>query len=359
MKKQFFAAICSLTMLAGAAGFVPALNLSVADEISAEAVTWLGSEVKDNIRWYYYYSNDINSMANYKIVKAEPVNSTVTEAKFPSTVNGKAINRIGDNVFKGNTQIKTATIPSQIKNIDDNFFMNSTKLESITLSSDLRCLGNNAFRHATKLQNIVVPNSCYWIGDYFCYDDDSLINVNIGNNVEDIGSNCCENCNYLRNVNIGSGLRRMGNYAFYGCNRMDTFNCNSTQIEEFGYGSLWNNKYADTWAANHNNAPLIIGNMLYRYYKQAPTQMFAANFEGHNITYIYDYAFSAAAYQYGSSVRFFYMPDVEHIGIGAFINCPNAWLLISRSKMQASYGDNYEEIIGARVHPNACIQWLS
>lgn len=358
MKKQFFAAICSLTMLAGAAGYVPALNLTADSEaITAEALSWLGSEVKDNIRWYYYYSNDINSMADYKIVKAVPVNSTVTHAKFPSTVCGKPIRAIGNDVFEGDTQIKTAWMPSQITNIGNDFFKDS-RLESITLSAGLRGIDHNAFRHATKLQNIVVPNTCYWVGDYFCYDCDSLRNANFGNSVQDIGSNCCEGCNYLQTVNIGSGLQRMGDYAFYGCNRMNSFNCTSFQIQEFGYGSLWNNSWADSFNSSNTTA-LFIGNMLYRYYRAADTQMFAADLLGHNVTYIYDYAFSAAAYQYGDSVRFFYMPDVEHIGVNAFINCPYAWLLISRAKMQASYGANYESIIESRVHPTATIQWLA
>jgi len=339
MKKQIFAAICSVTMLAGAAAFAPALDFTAgSEEIVAKAVTFPIYENIGGIRWGINYSNDVNEWGGYKIVSAWNY-TNITNVTIPTTVGGYPINRIGDNIFMNTGVIETVTIPNQIGIVGDNFFRNNHSLKYINISSTLTEYGHNCFLDATELRSINIPNSCYFLGDHFC-----------------------ENATKLQYVTIGNQLEYMGDYAFYGCNQMQGFSCSSTLMadSQWGYGIFWNNSWADNWNATHTDTIFGSGThkFLYRYNGTPASNGSISNYTS-NVEYVYDYAFGADAWTHGAEVKTLDLRHAKRIGTQAFKKLSKATVTLSRSRMKASYGNDYVNYVKAQAHPNTKFNWVA
>lgn len=162
-------------------------------------------------------------------------------------------------------------------------------------------IGDNFLKGNTVVKTVSTPSSVKKIGGYFCYNATKLTSVTLGNNTE-----------YL------------GDYAMYGCSSMTSLSYSGSSLYHFGYGSLWCNKYADTYKANNpSKSALVIGNMLYRYYDKVTSINFGNTINGKYITYINDYAFSADNYTYGPNLTSVNLKGVKYIGQKAFYKCSN------------------------------------
>ena len=270
MKKKIFAAICSLTMMAGAAAFAPALDVvSDADAIVAEAAASFSGASTE--AWYSFtYTNGYNASAGYKITYYQPYQ-----------------------------WVENVHMPDWVTDNDGH-------------SGNVTAIGDSILNGNTKILSINVPDTVLYIGNNFCDGDTKLKTATISNN-----------------------LKTMGSYGFYGCSAMNTFSCNSQQIEHFGYGSLWANKWADSFNKNNTTA-LIIGNMLFRYYKCPPATLYDYAIYGRRqmneseqyyaVTAINDYAFAAAAFptSYGNTIRDLHFERVKHVGYNAFAKLLNS-----------------------------------
>lgn len=369
MKKQFFAAICSLTMLTGAAGFVPALNLTAdSDAITAEAYDEedvLAWETIQNVRYAVGYANDINSMAGYKIIAAFNDNFTTVDITIPTTVGGYPISQIGNQIFKNSNRIRTVTIPSCINQIGNDFLNNCSSVQNVNFTSTIYNFGDNCFRNATNLRTLNVPSGTLYVGDYFCYHATSLQSITFGNALDYIGSNCCEGCTSLQTASLGTGLEYIGDYAFYGCNHMTNFSCPSTHLGEWtpnlsqiGYGILWANSWADNWNATHTDLVMGSGTFLYRYNGNPGTNASITTYKN-TIKYVYDYAFGADAWTHGSKIKTLDLRSAERIGTNAFKKLSQATVILSRSKMIAAYGSNYLTYLKAQSHTNTKFSFVS
>lgn len=359
MKKQIFAAICSVTMMAGAAAFTPALDLTADNAIVASAVD-MWYETIGFVRYGVTYTNDINSMADYKIVYAANQALQPIDVTIPTTVAGKPVTAIGDNIFMNTNRLKAVSVPNGIATIGDNFLRNST-VTNINFNGNLYVIGDDCFRDTTSLKNVNIPSMTHTIGNNFCYHATGLQTINFGTAVQTVGSSCCEGCTSLKTANLNSNLEYLGDYAFYGCSAMTAFNCPSTHLgdgwtgPDIGGGILWANKWADDRLSNPNTTDLIFGSgsFLYRYVKKLTSN---TNITYSNVKYVYDYAFGGDAWTYGNKVRKVYLPAAERIGHYAFKKCPYATVYLSPSKMRATYGSNYRQIVEQRCAP-ATVNW--
>ena len=82
-----------------------------------------------------------------------------TEVNIPSTLDGREVYSIGDGAFKGNTKIKSVTIPDTVKLLKDDTFMNCTNLSTVNLPNTLKYIYNGAFQGCTSLKTIKIPKS--------------------------------------------------------------------------------------------------------------------------------------------------------------------------------------------------------
>ena len=365
MKKKIFAAICSVTMMAGAAASVPALDVfSGSDAIVAEAVTTYGGWY-NGIYWEY-----VEDYGGYRITKCYNSKYDGTHVQYltvPAQVGSpaKPVVSIDSNVFvndsASNAQyIKTLSMPNTVFNFGSNNFKNCTALQSITFSNTLITIGSYVCYGASSLTNINVPasvrqigtdfcgqtpnlqnatfeNGVQIIGDYAFWYSTAMQNMTLPNSVRQIGSHFCYGATNLRNVNIGSGLETMGNYSFYNCDKIQNLNCNSTKIETLGRYTL--NKY------KANQTVILGGNYLLRY------KGTATSYTNTSIKAVAPYAFN------NTTAKTVYLPYCKFMNDCAFANSFGTKVYLSASLMYSIYGSNYANIIGSRVSP-ATIVWL-
>ena len=361
MKKKIFAVICSLTMMAGAAASVPALDVfNSTDAIVAEAATQYSG-------WYNgFYWTYVEDYGGYRMIKCENRNN-LTSLTVPNKVYGnsqKPVVSIDKNVFQNNSTSKCqlvqhVTMPNTIFNFGDNNFKNCTALQDITFSTGLVTIGSYVCYGASNLTNINVPDSVRQIGTDFCGQTPKLTSASLGNGVQYIGEyafwystalqsitipnsvvsidrHFCSRATNLRNVNIGSGLRTMGNYGFYYCSNIQNLNCNSTKIENLGADTL--NKYRP------NQTVILGGNYLLRYKGTATT------YDSTAIRAVGPYAF------FNTSTRNVYLEYCSFMNDCAFANSFNTTVYLSAGRMYSTYGSNYASIVSSRVSP-ATVVW--
>lgn len=133
-----------------------------------------------------------------------------THVIIPKKINGVDVTIIGTNAFK-NKQIKSISLPENIKHIGDNAFSHNN-LTHLKLPNNLISIGKNAFGY-NEIKDLTIPNSVITIDDYaftFC----NLNNLILGDNVESIGIESFSH-NYLSNIKFNKNLLTISNKAFF------------------------------------------------------------------------------------------------------------------------------------------------
>ncbi len=85
---------------------------------------------------------------------------TAAEVIIPSSMEGRAVVKIGEGAFKG-TQITAVTIPSSVKEIDWFAFSGCTLLKSISIPPSVMSVGYGAFEHCPKTMVIKCSKGSY------------------------------------------------------------------------------------------------------------------------------------------------------------------------------------------------------
>ncbi len=104
---------------------------------------------------------------------------------------------IGSNAFRGNANIRTITIPSQITFIGDSAFKDCVGLTEILIPANVKTIGNSAFEGCTALVNLTISNGVTTIGNY-----------------------AFNTCSSLTTLSIPSSVTKIGEQAFHGCSKL-------------------------------------------------------------------------------------------------------------------------------------------
>lgn len=169
-------------------------------------------------------------------------NGSDTNITIPSSIDGHAVTKIGDNSFKDkaltsvvipntvtsignfafyyNTSLLNVTIPNSVTSIGDSAFAYCTSLESITLPINLEKIGNSTFQDCKALKEITIPSSVKSIGSYAFFECFSLTNITIPDGVTYIGEGAFKDCKKLKSVYIPDSVTSVGNYLFYNCQQL-------------------------------------------------------------------------------------------------------------------------------------------
>lgn len=257
---------------------------------------------------------------------------SLKEVTIPSLLNGKPVVAIGDNAFANDPVslcrvIETLIMPDTIRQIGNFFFKGCIYIRRVKMPAKLEIIGHEAFRGASGLETLTIGDRCISIGNLFCADAISL-----------------------RTVSIGAGIRYIGNYAFYNTPSMVGFRCNG-ELRSLGQGSFWMNKWADSQIFRPNAEMLRFGrndSLLYRYVKQNPPSRI---FFDVAIKYVFDHAFGGDAWNSGNGITDIFLPGADTIGTQTFKKVPYATVHLSASRMEASYGSDYEYTIAALCVP--------
>ena len=85
---------------------------------------------------------------------------------IPSVIDGKKIEKIGDNAFSDNTALTGVEIPDGVKEIGPQAFSNCASLSSVSIPDSVRFIENEAFLNCSSLKSVTIPASVTYIGDY-------------------------------------------------------------------------------------------------------------------------------------------------------------------------------------------------
>lgn len=184
--------------------------------------------------------------------------------------------KIGENAFKGNTNITYVMLPNTVETLESGAFQECTKLKGISIPSRLKNVGSSAFTGCTALTQVALPNSVESIGssafkgdsrlfmvhmrsaaysrlntigdsafegcsalEMFCSDEeydlpDSLVTigdnafkdcvrideVDMGDGITQLGSGAYQGCTGIEKVDISKGLAKVSQYAFKDCTNL-------------------------------------------------------------------------------------------------------------------------------------------
>ena len=153
--------------------------------------------------------------------------SELTGVTLPST-----IRHIGKYAFKDCVNLTRLALPKDVVTIDYAALQGCTSLSSLTLGSSLEEIGYYAFDGCGSIKRLTIPCSIRSIGNCAFMGCGGLSNVTIEDdpNVdpEDYDYDGCEigyaafaYCSSLREVSLGDGVTGVGEAAFYGCGRLE------------------------------------------------------------------------------------------------------------------------------------------
>ena len=119
-----------------------------------------------------------------------PNSVTLAGTTFPVT-------KIAPNTFKGNTALKSVTIPGNVSEIGESAFEGCLGLEKVNTTNGLITIGDKAFKDCKSLTSFACPAS-----------------------LKTIGNSAFEGCTKLSTITLNEGLITIGNRAFYGCSAL-------------------------------------------------------------------------------------------------------------------------------------------
>lgn len=231
---------------------------------------------------------------------------TNPDVVIPAEIDGKTVTEIGMNAFFFNNNIKTLTIPENVKRIDwyafntcenltevtlpesleyidDWAFERCSSLKTVTIPKNISHVGSGAFAQNTSMTSIncdtansayvsvdgvlftkdmkeltaypcgrsggyTVPESVNHIGNAAFYGAKKLSSVEISGALDFIGFEAFAECELLSNVNINDGVNYVGYWAFRGCTGIKqlTVPQSVTNIGDQAFGFKYaDNKYDD------------------------------------------------------------------------------------------------------------------
>lgn len=190
------------------------LAMSFSFAVSAE-----DGEVANDSDWKYELLED----GSAKIIKYSGKESTVN---IPSEFGDTVVTTLGNDVFRGNDNVKEVIIPDGISTIESTFYM-TNNIETIKISATVDNINKRAFYCCWGLKNIVVSedNEYYASVDGVLYDKslNRLINVpankhmdsfKIPDGVEVIGELSIR-CQDIKEIVIPDTVTKIESYSIY------------------------------------------------------------------------------------------------------------------------------------------------
>ncbi len=297
------------------------------EEISEEVILGEDEAVfTDEFGYSFTYSPSMAAGLTYTVEGG--VLTALTNSGNPVSGNvviaaDKGITKIGDDVFKDNTDITYVVIPAGVTEIGDNAFSGCTSLKGVSLPKGVEILGTKAFYSCTSLTQIAIPKTLNEIGNYAFANDINLYLVysddTIYSNLEYIDDHAFEKCSSLKyffsdtTVTFPASLLCIGEYAFAECLSLTSLPL-SENITDIGEGAFY--KCSGLLSVN---IPTNLQTLPARVFEDCTSLTTTNLSSSHRLKYVYEKAFynccSLATIQLG--VR------IAEIHDNAFAGCTN------------------------------------
>jgi hypothetical protein len=131
-------------------------------------------------------------------------------------ITGLTVTGIGSNVFIGDTNLISVTIPAGVTSIGDYAFMGCVNLADVTIPGGVADVGVAAFANCAGLLNVTISDGVTSLGQGAFYGC-GLIGVAIPGSVTNIGEYAFQSCNFLTTATFANGVPAIGEDAFYDC----------------------------------------------------------------------------------------------------------------------------------------------
>lgn len=160
----------------------------------------------------------------YEIIEGDKIAITeyhgsneLHDIKIPASIDGREVTSIGDEAFKGLSNIRSVTLPECLTYIGNYAFANCGFLESVTLDNVVS-IGKGAFYNCVKLDNFgQTCTALTEIGDYAFFGCENLTSAVVGDSLKTIGNYAFYGCNKIERVYMPDSVEKIGDYAFYNC----------------------------------------------------------------------------------------------------------------------------------------------
>ena len=331
------------------------------DGVKFEGGILLASDITLSAKWQgitdtFEYTEENGEIALTKF------KGGVTDVIIPANINGVAVTKLADGIFKNNTKITSVTFDGSFENCDAKLFQGCTSLRSLVISgvydkqlyylfgdsindipesfAEITFAENSNYVDGTMFKNEVanhivtyvipdgtteikgsqfsdygcmqavsIPDSVTSIGSYAFYGCSGLTSMTIPDSVTSIGDYAFQNCSGLTSVTIPDSVKRIGQGAFYGCNNIIRKSKGICYVDKWVVGVV-NNKSLST--AEIENATKGIAD-----YSFSSCSGLTSVTIPDSVTSIGDYAFS-----FCSGLTSVTIPDsMTSIGEGAFSYC--------------------------------------
>lgn len=180
------------------------------------------------------------------------VNSYAGDIEIPPYVEFRnkklKVTAIGDEAFRGCTQLKSIKYPETVESIGDYAFAECTQFESISLPHTIKHLGYGVFRGWTQLVSVELPNSLTYIYGGTFSGCSNLEKIKLPDGIDGIPEYMFAGCRSLKELILPSAVSYIGRHAFSGCTSLKSINLeNINTIEEYAFSNcnLSNIKFSD------------------------------------------------------------------------------------------------------------------
>ncbi len=191
-------------------------------------------------KWKQYNNDIIEIIINNGITsignEAFKGCTNVSSITIPNSVTS-----IGYDAFSNMTCLQKITIPDSITSIGVRAFYGCSNLDSVELSNKLTILQDDIFNGCINLSNITIPDSVGYINKNAFYGCSNLKDVELSN-VSKIFANAFYNCTKISEIDLSERVSYIGSDAFFGCTGIERVNIAS--IKDW-CEITFDNKYAN------------------------------------------------------------------------------------------------------------------
>ena len=165
-------------------------------------------------KWEYYL-NESNQIIKLKCLNPANLTGSIT---VPSELEGKKVIALGEEAFKGATNITGVTISNSVKEIGYKAFADCKNLSKINLGS-IEKISFDVFKGCTSLKSITIPKTLKGGSALPCLNNSNITSIVFEEGLTVIPDYLCANTG-VTEITIPNSVKEIGYDAFADCKEL-------------------------------------------------------------------------------------------------------------------------------------------